>query len=169
VIRRGRLHVVCGASPPASLKGRPGGGYAHASELICCELGDLRRRVRVQAGIDDDAAQLERHRANKFAADEPKPATGGEVTLYVNDEPVGSGRMEHTVSVRAVGKALANAARNPWRRSTAPARRNSRPDWPKAQAEQAAKPTRRSRLPDSTSVTLTALTLGTPSRSCVAS
>jgi arylsulfatase len=32
-----------------------------------------------------------------IAADEPKPATGGEVTLFVNGEPVGSGRMEHTV------------------------------------------------------------------------
>ena len=32
-----------------------------------------------------------------FAADEPKPATGGEVTLLVNGEPVASGRMEHTV------------------------------------------------------------------------
>jgi hypothetical protein len=47
----------------------------------------------------------------KFAADEPKPATGGEVTLYVYDEPVGSGRMEHTVPVRAIGKALANAVK----------------------------------------------------------
>jgi len=41
----------------------------------------------------------------EFAADEPKPATGGEVTLYVNDEPVGSGRMEHTVPVRFTGYA----------------------------------------------------------------
>jgi hypothetical protein len=32
-----------------------------------------------------------------FAADEAKPATPGEVTLYVNGEPVGSGRMDHTV------------------------------------------------------------------------
>jgi arylsulfatase A-like enzyme len=32
-----------------------------------------------------------------FAADEAKPATAGEVTLYVNDEPVGKGRMDHTV------------------------------------------------------------------------
>ena len=35
-----------------------------------------------------------------FAADAPKPATGGEVTLLVNGEPVGSGRMEHTVPSR---------------------------------------------------------------------
>ena len=33
----------------------------------------------------------------EFAADAPKPATGGEVTLYINDEAVGGGRMEHTV------------------------------------------------------------------------
>ena len=34
-----------------------------------------------------------------FAADAPKPATGGEVTLLVNGERVGGGRMEHTVPV----------------------------------------------------------------------
>jgi arylsulfatase len=38
-----------------------------------------------------------------FAADEPKPATGGEVTLLVNGEPVASGRMEHTVPARFSG------------------------------------------------------------------
>ena len=38
-----------------------------------------------------------------FAADEAKPATGGEVTLLVNDEPVGSGRMDHTVPMRFSG------------------------------------------------------------------
>jgi arylsulfatase A-like enzyme len=32
-----------------------------------------------------------------FAADEAKPATPGEVTLFVNGEPVGNGRLEHTV------------------------------------------------------------------------
>ena len=35
-----------------------------------------------------------------FAADAPKPATGGEVTLLVNGEQVASGRMEHTVPSR---------------------------------------------------------------------
>ena len=40
-----------------------------------------------------------------FAADEPKPATGGEVTLLVNGEPVASGRMEHTVPARFSGYA----------------------------------------------------------------
>jgi hypothetical protein len=41
----------------------------------------------------------------EFAADEPKPATAGEVTLFVNDEPVGSGRMDHTVPIRFSGYA----------------------------------------------------------------
>ena len=41
----------------------------------------------------------------EFAADEPKPATGGEVTLFVDDEPVGGGRMEHTVPARFSGYA----------------------------------------------------------------
>ena len=40
-----------------------------------------------------------------FAADEPKPATGGEVTLLVNGEPVATGRMEHTVPARFSGYA----------------------------------------------------------------
>ena len=40
-----------------------------------------------------------------FAADAPKPATGGEVTLLVNGEPVAVGRMEHTVPARFSGYA----------------------------------------------------------------
>ncbi|HEY1716309.1 MAG TPA: sulfatase-like hydrolase/transferase [Solirubrobacteraceae bacterium] len=32
-----------------------------------------------------------------FAADEAKPATPGEITLFVNGDPVGSGRLDHTV------------------------------------------------------------------------
>ncbi len=36
----------------------------------------------------------------EFAADAPRPATGGEVTLYINDRPVGKGRMDHTVPIR---------------------------------------------------------------------
>jgi len=36
----------------------------------------------------------------EFAADEAKPATGGEVTLYIDDRPVGKGRMDHTVPIR---------------------------------------------------------------------
>ena len=40
-----------------------------------------------------------------FAADAPKPATGGEVTLLVNGERVASGRMEHTVPARFSGYA----------------------------------------------------------------
>jgi arylsulfatase A-like enzyme len=33
----------------------------------------------------------------RFVADEAKPATPGQVTLYVNGKPVGSGRLDHTV------------------------------------------------------------------------
>ena len=36
----------------------------------------------------------------EFAADAPKPATGGDVTLYVDDSPVAKGRMDHTVPIR---------------------------------------------------------------------
>jgi arylsulfatase len=35
-----------------------------------------------------------------FTADAAKPATGGEVTLFINDKPVAKGRMDHTVPVR---------------------------------------------------------------------
>ena len=38
-----------------------------------------------------------------FTADASKPATGGEVTLLVNGEPVANGRMEHTVPGRFSG------------------------------------------------------------------
>ena len=41
----------------------------------------------------------------EFAADAPKPATGGEVTLFVDDKPVGKGRMDHTVPIRFSGYA----------------------------------------------------------------
>ena len=41
----------------------------------------------------------------EFAADAPKPATGGQVTLFVNDRPVGGGRMDHTVPMRFSGYA----------------------------------------------------------------
>ena len=41
----------------------------------------------------------------EFAADAPKPATGGEVTLFVNDQPVGKGRLDHTVPIRFSGYA----------------------------------------------------------------
>ena len=41
----------------------------------------------------------------EFAADAAKPATGGEVTLFIDDRPVGKGRMEHTVPVRFSGYA----------------------------------------------------------------
>ena len=41
----------------------------------------------------------------EFAADAAKPATGGEVTLFINDQPVGKGRMDHTVPIRFSGYA----------------------------------------------------------------
>ncbi len=41
----------------------------------------------------------------EFAADAPKPATGGEVTLFINDRPAGQGRMDYTVPVRFSGYA----------------------------------------------------------------
>jgi arylsulfatase len=41
----------------------------------------------------------------QFAADDAKPATGGDVTLFVNDQPVGGGRMDYTVPVRFSGYA----------------------------------------------------------------
>ena len=41
----------------------------------------------------------------EFAADAAKPATGGEVTLFIDDRPVGTGRMEHTVPIRFSGYA----------------------------------------------------------------
>ncbi len=40
-----------------------------------------------------------------FEADEAKPATGGEVTLFIDGRPVGKGRMDHTVPVRFSGYA----------------------------------------------------------------
>jgi arylsulfatase A-like enzyme len=36
----------------------------------------------------------------EFAAEAARPATGGEVTLFINGEPVGKGHMDHTVPVR---------------------------------------------------------------------
>ena len=41
----------------------------------------------------------------EFVADAAKPATGGEVTLFINDRPVGGGHMDHTVPVRFSGYA----------------------------------------------------------------
>jgi arylsulfatase len=41
----------------------------------------------------------------EFAADAPKPATGGEVTLFIDDKPVGEGRMDHSVPIRFSGYA----------------------------------------------------------------
>ena len=41
----------------------------------------------------------------EFSADERQPATGGDVTLFVNDRQVGKGRMDHTVPIRFSGYA----------------------------------------------------------------
>ncbi len=41
----------------------------------------------------------------EFVADGAKPATGGDVTLFVNDEQVGKGRMDFTVPIRFSGYA----------------------------------------------------------------
>ncbi|MGZ6662235.1 MAG: arylsulfatase [Solirubrobacteraceae bacterium] len=41
----------------------------------------------------------------QFAADAAKPATGGDVTLFIDDRPVGKGRMDHTVPIRFSGYA----------------------------------------------------------------
>ena len=47
-----------------------------------------------------------------FQADEAKPATGGEVTLYVDGERVGSGRMDHTVPFGFTGYAGLDVGRD---------------------------------------------------------
>jgi len=41
----------------------------------------------------------------EFEADGATPATGGTVTLFIDDRPVGKGRMDHTVPVRFSGYA----------------------------------------------------------------
>jgi arylsulfatase A-like enzyme len=41
----------------------------------------------------------------EFDADDAKPATGGQVTLFIDDRPVGKGRMDHTVPMRFSGYA----------------------------------------------------------------
>ena len=48
----------------------------------------------------------------EFAADGATPATGGEVTLYIDDRPVGKGRMDHTVPVRFSGYAAMDIGRD---------------------------------------------------------
>jgi arylsulfatase len=48
----------------------------------------------------------------EFAADAAKPATGGNVSLFVNDERVGGGRLEHTVPFRFSGYAGMDVGRD---------------------------------------------------------
>ena len=52
----------------------------------------------------------------EFEADAAKPATGGDVTLFVDDRPVGKGRMDHTVPIRFSGYSGIRWARQRWRR-----------------------------------------------------
>jgi arylsulfatase A-like enzyme len=47
-----------------------------------------------------------------FSADEPKPATGGDLMLYVNGEPAGKGRLDHTVPFGFTGYAGMDIGRN---------------------------------------------------------
>ncbi len=54
---------------------------------------------------DEDLPAGEVNVRMEFAADAAKPATGGVVTLFINDKPVGHGRMEHTVPIRFSGYA----------------------------------------------------------------
>ncbi len=48
----------------------------------------------------------------EFAADGATMATGGEVTLFIDDRPVGKGRMDHTVPVRFSGYAAMDIGRD---------------------------------------------------------
>jgi arylsulfatase A-like enzyme len=62
-------------------------------------LGVLEYTQAAEASLPEGEVNVEM----VFAADAPKPATGGEVTLLVNGEPVATGRMEHTVPGRFSG------------------------------------------------------------------
>jgi arylsulfatase A-like enzyme len=66
----------------------------------------------------------------EFAADAPKPATGGQVTLYINDQAVGTGRMEHTVPLRFSGYQAWTSAATTAGWSTAATRTASRSPSP---------------------------------------
>jgi hypothetical protein len=48
----------------------------------------------------------------EFAADAARPGTGGEVTLFVDGEPVGGGRMDQTVPFRFSGYAGMDVGRD---------------------------------------------------------
>ena len=52
----------------------------------------------------------------EFSADGAKPATGGDVTLCINDRQVGKGRMDYTVPIRFSGYAGMDIGRDNWRR-----------------------------------------------------
>ena len=48
----------------------------------------------------------------QFEADAAKPATGGDVTLFIDGRPVGKGRMDHTVPIRFTGYAGMDVGRD---------------------------------------------------------
>ena len=121
-------NVASGMIPPiynhsytisAELEIPPGGAegviVAEADHLggfsLFVQDGKLRHTysfVGVQEFRQESKAKLPTGTVNvrmEFAADAPKPATGGQVTLYINDEPVGGGRIEHTVPARFSGYA----------------------------------------------------------------
>ena len=95
--RRGRDRGR-GRPPGRLLALRPGRQAASTPtrSSACSSSGRSRRRRCRPASVN---VRME------FAADAPKPATGGEVTLFVDGEPVGGGRMEHTVPFRFSGYA----------------------------------------------------------------
>ncbi len=92
-----------------------------------------------------------------FVADEAKPATPGQVTLYVNGKPVGSGRLDHTVPFGFSGyRAWTSAGITAWSSTAAtPARRRSRSParsrrwsstWPRTPAARTRMPCTRTRI-----------------------
>ena len=84
-----------------------------------------------------------------FAADAPRPATGGQVTLLVNDKPVGGGRMDHTVPVRFSGYSGMDIGRENGlpvdRRYAATSPRSPSPD-PSAKSSSTSTPTPTTRM-----------------------
>ena len=62
-------------------------------------------RVHLPAGRRGEPPQRRGDRAHGVRGRRATPATGGEVTLFIDDRPVGKGRMDHTVPVRFSGYA----------------------------------------------------------------
>jgi arylsulfatase A-like enzyme len=74
-----------------------GGKLKHTYSMMGVQV--YRQEAETELPSGDVNVRLE------FAADAARPATGGEVSLFVNDERVGGGRMEHTVPFRFSGYA----------------------------------------------------------------